>query len=300
MVQLMILVAALGSQPVEGTRQITVDDAQVKLVSEVRVPAKEAGVLAACYVKEGDIVKIGQKLGAIDDRLAKVEMELAKLDHQIAKLRSQNDVDERYAIKSLEVSQSELKRSVEANDLYAASVSQTELERLQLVVDRSSLAIEQSQRDKEIADVTEGIKDRTVTATSMRLAHRKILAPMDGMVVEVFPRPGEWLTPGDPVVRIIELNRLRVEAYLDGKKFGPELKGCRVGLAVTLPPGDRVETFLGKIVFVSPELQPVTGEVRIWAEVENHGMRLRPGDHGQLTINLAPEPSYQSDSPTQQ
>ncbi|MDH3717421.1 MAG: efflux RND transporter periplasmic adaptor subunit, partial [Planctomycetota bacterium] len=96
--------------------------------------------------------------------------------------------------------------------------------------------------------------------------------------------------PGDPVVRIIKLDRLRVEAHVDGKKFGRDLEGYSVRLQVTLPPGDRVEEFLGKIVFVSPEVQPVTGEVRVWAEVENPQFRLRPGDHGALTIFLPGKP----------
>lgn len=285
-----ILALAAGG-PSDGSEQIVVPDAQVKLISEVRVPAKEAGVLAAVHVKEGALVSVGQPLGAIDDKIARIEEELARLEHQIARLQSENDVDERYAKKSLQVSQSELKRSQEANTVYKDSVSQTEVERLQLVTERSALAIEQSQRDKQIAVVTESIKDRTLRATALRLNHRRIEAPMDGMVVEIYTRPGEWLRPGDPVIRVIKLDRLRVEAHLDGHKYGDRLKGCKVILTVTLPPGNREEVFTGKVVFVSPELQPVTGEVRVWAEVENRGLQLRPGDHGRLTITVPGQPA---------
>jgi hypothetical protein len=35
----------------------------------------------------------------------------------------------------------------------------------------------------------------------------------------------------------------------------------------------------------------VTGEVRVWAEVENHGLQLRPGDHGRLTITVPGQPT---------
>lgn len=285
-----VLFVVISGGEADGTREVLIDDAQVKLISEVNVPASEAGVLASLGLKEGDLVQAGQKMGMIDDRLARIDQRLAALEHEIAKLQSENDVDRRYAVKSLEVARSELKRSAEANQLHADSVSLTEIERLQLLVDRSSLSIEQAQRDRKVAVTTERIKDWAANAADLRLDHRQLNAPMDGMVVEIFTAEGEWLNPGDPVLRLIKLDRLRVEAHLDGKKHGRELQGTAVQLTVTLPPDERTETYRGKIVFVSPELQPVTGQVRVWAEVDNHDLQLRPGDHGELTIYVPQMP----------
>jgi len=251
-----------------------------------RVPAQDAGVLRKLIVREGTVVRKGQVLGVIDDRLAAVERKLATSEYEIARLQSESDIDERFAKKSLAVAQSELKRSEEANQRFANSVSKTELERLQLVVDRSTLAIEQAERDIKVANAAKRAKRQTVEAATLRLNRRKITAPIDGTVVELFAQQGEWVEPGDPVVRIIGLNQVRVEAHLDGRRFGRSLEGRTVDLQVTLPPGDRTETFPGRIEFVSPELQPVTGQVRVWAEIENRNFKLRPGDHGQLTIQM--------------
>ena len=44
------------------------------------------------------------------------------------------------------------------------------------------------------------------------------------------------------------------------------------------------ETFRGRIGFVSPEIDPVTRQVRVWAEIDNTDNRLRPGAQGQLLI----------------
>jgi multidrug efflux pump subunit AcrA (membrane-fusion protein) len=41
-------------------------------------------------------------------------------------------------------------------------------------------------------------------------------------------------------------------------------------------------------VFVSPEVDPVNGQVRVWAEVENRDGQLRPGVHGKLSIGPTP------------
>jgi macrolide-specific efflux system membrane fusion protein len=38
------------------------------------------------------------------------------------------------------------------------------------------------------------------------------------------------------------------------------------------------------VVFVSPEVDPVNGQVRIWAEIDNKSLVLRPGLQGALLI----------------
>ena len=290
MAQLLVLLALIGAPPAEGeSRKLVVDDAQVQLIADLRLPARVAGVLETLDVKEGDLVKAGQLLGTIDRRLALVQLDVAQLEHDIAKLQSGNDVDKRYAEKSLEVARSELKRSQEANGLYADSVSQTEIERLRLVVDRSRLSLEQAGRDQEVAVVTESLRERGVRLSRLQLDNAQVVAPMDGMVVEVLADRNEWVNNGDTVLRLIQLNRLRVVAHVDGRRFGPELEGKKVNMAVALPPQAKVKEFTGEVVFVSPELQPVTGQVRIWAEVDNPDLELRAGAHGQLTIELPEE-----------
>ncbi len=136
------------------------------------MPASDAGILSKLNVCEGDMIKKGQVLAAIDDRLVRFDNETAILEHQIARLHSENDVDERYAVKSLQVAQSELRRSIDANQLYKGSVSQTEIERQQMLVDRSTLTIEQAHRDRQVAALTERVKDQTIQATTrMHIEH---------------------------------------------------------------------------------------------------------------------------------
>ena len=63
--------------------------------------------------------------------------------------------------------------------------------------------------------------------------------------------------------------------------------GRRAVLAVDLP-GKPGTEFDGEVVFVSPEVNPVNGQVRVWAEVVNRDNRLRPGLQGTLTIHVEP------------
>ena len=286
---LAILVAATGDVP--SRQDLIVEDAQVKLIAEVHGPAKEAGILAELHVKEGDLVEANASLGQLDSDLAAIDTKLAQIEHEIAKLQSENDVDRRYAAKSLKVAQSELQRSQASAQAYPQSISQTELERLQLVVDKSDLSIEQAERDLQVAGMTKQLKDQAIRTAAKHIEQRQIVAPVGGMVVQVFRQPGEWLDAGDPVARIIKMDRLRVEAFVDGLKYGADLLGCPVQLTTHLPPGDRIATFAGEVVFVSPELQPVNGQMRIWAEVENRDLELRPGARGKLAIDLSKDSS---------
>ena len=38
-------------------------------------------------------------------------------------------------------------------------------------------------------------------------------------------------------------------------------------------------------MFVSPEVNPVNGQVRVWADVDNKQLTLRPGLRGHLAIH---------------
>lgn len=287
---LVVVLAAADGGGASGAT-LTVEDVQVTLVADVQAPARQDGVLATLLVKEGALVSQGAELGRLDAQLAAINERLAHTEFEISQLRAENDVDRRFAQKSLEVAKSELARSLESVTNFPKSISKTELDRLRLVVEKTDLSIEQSNRDLEEAALTKTLKGHSIHAARKQLDDHRITAPIDGMVVEVVRRAGEWLNRGDPVVRIIRLDQLRVEAFVDGTRFGSNLLGCPVRFATQLPPGNIVGRFEGKITFVSPEVQPVNGQVRVWADVENPQLTLRPGARGTLTIDLSQAPA---------
>ena len=106
---------------------------------------------------------------------------------------------------------------------------------------------------------------------------------MPGSWCGVYRNHGEWVKPGEPVVRILRLDRLRVEGFLKSRDLTPGLQGRTVKLVVDLP-GDAGREFLGKISFVDPEVDPVNSQVRVWVEVQNQDLRLRPGMQAKMII----------------
>jgi macrolide-specific efflux system membrane fusion protein len=273
----------------ESSATIELDSVLITLIEQAAVPAREAGVLTHIEVREGDLVDEGAFLARIDDEQATLAVERAKIDVEIARKQSENDIKVRYAKKSAEVAAAELKRSTEAVERFNNSVSQTELDRLRLASERSLLEIEQSQYDLETSHLTTSLKESEHKLAKHNLERRRILAPIAGAVVEISRNRGEWVEVGETVVRILRVDRLRAEGFLDAKVVNPDLAGRLVTLHIDRP-GQGPADFPGKLVFVSPEVNPINGQVRVWAEVENRGLFLRPGLQASLTIHLTDSP----------
>lgn len=265
---------------------IRVESAQVTLIDEVSVPAKEAGALARLDVREGRLVDPGQEMGSIEADEAEMALAVARFELQMASEKATNDVDYRFAVKSSDVAKTELRRAEESIEKFPKSISPTELDRLKLTAQRAELSIEQAQRDLKLAGIQKQLKQQEVDTASLAVRRRKIVAPIGGMIVDVFHRTGEWVNPGESVVRILRLDKLRVEAYLSAKDVERKLLGREVRLRIEFA-GGKPEDFVGAVVFVSPEVEPVSGQFRVWAEVENRDQLLSPGLTGTLTIEAA-------------
>jgi macrolide-specific efflux system membrane fusion protein len=283
-----LLAAALGTEaPEPPSHEIEIPSVLVTLIDQRDVPAEEAGVLAAVDVREGQMVEQGDPLAQIVDTEARIAADLAKIELEIATKNVENDVDIRFARKSVDVAKAELQRSLDSIDKYPKSISDSEMDRLRLVVERAALEVEQAEYDLAVAALTRQIKENEHKAAQEGVRRRKITAPVAGVVVDVQRHSGEWVKPGDSVLRILRIDRLRAEGFLPVAELGGHLDGRPVRLIVDLPDQPEAE-FPGELVFLSPEIDPVNAQVRVWAEIENRGLRLRPGMRARMIVELPP------------
>jgi RND family efflux transporter MFP subunit len=263
---------------------LRVDSVVVTLIDQVDLAAREAGALEQIAVREGQTVESGALLARLDDTDAVLGMNKAKLEREIAAKQAEDDVKLRFAKKTLEVATAEEQRAIESAEKFRKSVSQTELDELRLTKQKASLEVEAAAEDQDIARLTAKLKENAVETAANNVAHRRILSPINGMVVQIKRQRGEWVQPGDVVVRVLRLDRLRAEAFINAHEIGGDLVGRPVTLTVDLPGAARSQ-FHGKIVFVNPESNPVNGQSRVWAEIENPQQILRPGLSGSMTID---------------
>ncbi len=257
----------------------------------------------------------------------------AKLSQRIAAMKAENDVAVRHAVKSRDASKAEYDRAVQARKSFEKSISQTELDRLKLVferndleiekakfekdlaelqqkiedssiveqdqiVERLKLSVEQAQLQKEVDSLTRDVKARALDQAKLQLARRGLRSPLDGEVAEVFRHRGEWLEPGQRVMRIVRLDRLKVEGFVDSRAITSSLRGAAVRVLVSLSDDEKPVTVKGRVVFISSEIDPVNAQVRVWAEVENPDLRLRPGLPAEMVIDSTIRAATNTTSPT--
>ncbi|EMI16811.1 multidrug efflux pump [Rhodopirellula maiorica SM1] len=270
-------------------QQLDVSEAQVSLIHNTFIASPISGVVEKVLVKEGNTVQPDALLIQLDDQRFRTELEAAVAAHQAAKLESDSDVDARHARRAKEFHVRQLEQSKQANSKFPGAISDSEVEKLRLVVDQATLAIEQAEHEQQVAIAHTSEKLAAVKIAEQRVRNHAIRASVGGQVAEITVQPGESVESGKPLIRVISLDPIRVECFIDGRKYGSELVGRQVKFVCEELPrandaSDRAAEFSGSVTFVSPEVHPVTGQVRLWATVDNPQTRLRSGLRGRLVI----------------
>jgi macrolide-specific efflux system membrane fusion protein len=260
----------------------------ISIINEAQVPAKEAGVVTEIKAKEGQQVEAGALLAQLDDLDAQATLRVAQFERAVAEEEARNDVHVRYSKAAAEVAHAEYQAAEEANRRLPNTYPHLEVRKLLLTWRRTQLEIEKAQMDLRIAGLKAKVAEAREEVAQENVRRRQIRSPLEGVVKEVKLHAGEWVKPGDPVVHVVQLDRLRVEGFVRVADVRTdEIADRPVSVTVQLAHG--TETFEGKVVFVSPEVQ-AGGQIRVWAEVVNrkyHGhYLLRPGLTAEMTIHL--------------
>lgn len=261
---------------------IRIDSVVLRPLHAAEVPAQQTGLLQAIDVEEGQRVEQGQRLATLDDRQAKLAVARAQFELSQAEAEAKNEVSIRYADKALEVAKAELKRSSESIEQFAKSISQSQLDVERLTIEKLSLEREQAEHELALQRYGVKLKQAELDAAQLQLQQHQVTAPFAGRVVLVRGRAGEWVEVGARVLRLVAVDKLRAEGFLPAEQANAALLGKQVRLTVTN--GSQATQVTGVIRFVSPEMEPVSRQVRVWAEIPNEKGLLLPGQQGALII----------------
>ena len=261
---------------------LRIDAVVLRPMQEVEVPAQQTGILSEIKVEEGKSIERGQLLALLDDRDARLTLTRARIEHAQAEARANNEVRVQYANKSLEVARAELQRSQESIEKFARSISQSQLDVERLTVEKLILERQQAEHDLRLERFEMQMKQNEIEAARLRLEQHQVRAPFTGTVVLIRGRIGEWVEVGKPVMRLVAVDTLRAEGFLQAAEASAALVDRPVKMTINSD-GDSWEA-MGVLRFVSPEMDPVTRQVRVWAEVPNEDGALRPGQQGALEI----------------
>ena len=266
----------------------TLTDCLVSIKDEVEVPAQEPGLLIELCVEEGSLVREGELLGQIDDTERQMQKRVALIEQESAQELAHNDINVRYADAAAKVARAEHEQAIEANRRVRGTFPLAEVRRLKLAWQRADLQIEQSQLDQQVAGFTSHTRGAEVDASDANIGRRRITSPVDGEVVARYKHVGEWVNPGDAVLRVVRFDKLRIEGFLKASHHNRRhIAGCPVTVWVELDQGRRLE-LSGKVTYVSRIIE-TGGEYRIWAEVTNREEQgdwlLQPGLTATMTIH---------------
>jgi macrolide-specific efflux system membrane fusion protein len=280
---LLSLVIVAAGPALRGAEPIPVQSVLIRLIDEAEVPAREAGVLAVLSAAEGQLVAQGEELAQLDDRQAQLLHQKAQAELEVVRKEAASDVEIRTTTEAAKVAAAELRRAQEAKSRVSESVSQSELDRLGYEAQKTALDVEQARQNQEVARLKESVKQRELEIAAEHVQRHHLVAPLAGMVVKLYRHRGEWVEPGEKVLRIVRLDRLRAEGFVDAASLRGTLAGRQATVTVDLP-GQPKTRFPGIVTFVNPEIDPVNGQFRIWVEVDNPKLQLQPGMRAEMTV----------------
>jgi HlyD family secretion protein len=206
--------------------------------------------VAQVFVDEGDVVRKGQPLAALDPLLIEARLAQARAAVAEAQARAAQSASEAARVAGLDGS---------------GILSDEQITSRRLQAESAHASVESAKAQ---------LRDLTVQRTRMM-----VRAPVGGIVLQRTVRPGDIATQaGDPMFRLARDRLVELDAELPEDALDGFVPG---GVArVTLPVGETIE---GHVRFVSPRVDPHTklGRIRIALPVNR---RLRPGAFARVTL----------------
>jgi multidrug resistance efflux pump len=231
------------------------------------LPAQQGGTLLTIAVKVGDQVKKGDVLATVDNKLEMLQLDASKQRLAMAQEEAENDVNIRYSIIAHKVAEQEYLAVIEAVRSTRDAFTTTQVLKYSLSVDQLKLQREQAEHEQNLARMSVRVREAEYKLAEHELARRLIKAPVDGVVDDVDRVEGDWVRAGEPIVRLVKMDQLRIKGSLEYDPLTPaDVRGKPVTVTVELARG-KVHSFKGRVDSTGSLFG--RGEFEIEVEVEN-------------------------------
>ena len=259
------------SNPVERTvTDYQVFTARTEAVESVDIKARVSGYLTEFLFKDGDLVKEGELLFKIDDRPYKAALDEAKANLEYAKaalIKAQADYDIGAAVRKenpAAISEQEMNRRLGARDESAASVDQAKaaLENAQLNYDWCTVAAPISGRiNRHFVDIGNLVSQDVTTLTN---------------IVSIQPI---WAYFDVDQNTALDVQKLVAEGKIKSARESTVKADMSLG-------NDEGFPIVGTIDFISNQLDPNTGSLRVRAVFPNEDGFIGAGLFGRVRVPI--------------
>ena len=232
-------------------------DCVIEPYQTVELSSPVQGVLEEVLVKRGDSVKKGQVLARLKSGVEQSGVNLAKARAESMTEINVNSEKHKLGKRALErIEELYQKKLVSPNDYdeAATTVVVGELEVL-LATENHYIALLELKRAKEI------------------LKLRNIVSPIDGVVVERYKSPGEFIED-QPLLKLAQVNPLNVEVIVPLYWLRTIKKGMTVKVYPEKPMGG---SYKAKVVIVDSVIDSASGTFGVRLELPNKNHRIPAG-----------------------
>ena len=256
----------LLSQPAGVADELRTFEGFTEPVRSIQVSAKEPGPVTEVLVRRGDRVRRLELLVRLDDLVlqqtrAAVEAEATSTANLDALAIERDTRKRRY------------QNMIKLHEAGSGSDDELALAKADFEVAEKRIAAAREQQQIAILRLSE---------LDARLGQRQIASPIDGIVVDVKKKPGEFVATEDlHLVTIVQLQSLRAVFFLP-TVVASQLKSADVA-TVTLPLYDR--RISASVEYVAPITEPDSGLVRVHLLIPNKKESFRSGIRCLLSRN---------------
>lgn len=278
----------------QGTRNELVDSkAILTYVNDTDITATADGILMRIGADEGATITKESILLDVDSRMVQAQLKVAQKKKEAASEKARDRSNIEFSEKSYEVAKLQLEMFQKLADRDATSLMELESKRLEAEKARLAGVVAEVQNRQDVA--AEQVAEAEAEAANVELQLRQIRAPFDGVVVDRKKQLFDWVRAGEPVLRLVGMERVRVNGRISAQDLqGPPhlLENAPATAIITLfsngtPQGTQEVSIDGNLGFVSPVLDP-SGMYEVWMEIGNQQVQgrwlLREGMRARLVI----------------
>lgn len=227
-----------------------------------------AGVVEAVRVERGDAVAAGQVLFTL-------RAEVERASSVSAEVRARNEAAVRGAAANLEAARLKYERTRSLRSDNFVSSSALDQAKAEFDVAEQQLRHHQSQLDSARADVA---------PARAQLAQRTVRAPFAGLVVDRLAQPGERVEL-QPLLRIADMSRLRVEVIVPAAQFGRVALGQRLAVQPEVP---GLAARVGAVTQVDRFIDAASNTFRVRLELDNPTLEVPAGARCKVALEGRP------------
>ncbi len=158
-----------------------------------------------------------------------------------------------------------------------------EYNRLKMMHDRNSL----SESDLKKIEFALQQAQAQQKLQNENLSNTKLYSPISGVLLKKLAEPGEIIGTGNPILVISDINKVKVNAYIPEN----QLSQIHIGQAAQVQIDALNESYSGKVTEVGSAADATTRAFTVKIEIDNKGLKIRPGMIASVTLVSAAERS---------